>query len=85
MAIHGPLDLKYWFVNVLAGSTELFMALSFVALGLLSGRLGLPNVVTFTAFALFILMLSNYAIGLPILVILVLGLIIGFLISRIFK
>lgn len=85
MAIHSPFDLQYWFLQVFAGTSEIFMAVAFLAIALLSGKLGLPNVVTFTAFTLFILMLPAYALGLPILAVLVLGLIIGFLLSRIWK
>lgn len=85
MAIHSPFDLEYWFLQVFAGTTEIFMAIAFLAIALVSGRLGLPNVVTFTGFAIFIMMLPAYALGLPILAVLVIGLIIGFLLSRIWK
>ena len=85
MAFHSPLDLQYWFLQVFAGTTEIFMAISFLAIGILSGKFGFPNVVTFSMFAMFILMLFAYSTGLPIIMVIILGLVIGFTLARIFK
>lgn len=85
MVWHQPFDLYYWFVNVLAGSWELFLAMSFLTIATLTGMFRMPTVITGIAFALFVIMLSAYTGTLYILVLFVLALIFGWALAKLIK
>lgn len=85
MSFHSPFDLQYWFVNVLAGSMTLFLAIAFLVIAALAGMFRMPNIITGVMFGLFIIMLSAYTGTLYLLVILVAALLIGWWIARLFK
>ena len=46
MAWHQPFDLYYWFVNVFAGSQELFLAIAFLCVAILAGMFRMPTIIT---------------------------------------
>ena len=85
MAIHSPLELYYWFVTVLSGDITIFIALAFIAIAAFSAMFRMPNIIMFICFGVFIIMLSVYLQALYILILLVAGLGIGWVITRIWK
>lgn len=85
MVWHSPFDLYYWLVNVLAGDITLFLAIAFIAIAAFSAMFRFPTIITGVMFAMFIIMLSAYTGTLPILVMLVAAIVIGWFATRLFK
>ena len=85
MAFHNPFDIQYWFVNVLAGDMTIFLAIAFLVIAALSAMFRMSSLVTGLMFMLFVIMLSVYTGSLVILVFIILGLIIGWSLTRLLK
>lgn len=51
MAIHEPLDLEYWFVNVFSGSMTIFSVVSLFAISVMAGYFKM-NAITYGIFML---------------------------------
>jgi hypothetical protein len=86
MAWHSPFDLYYWFVNVFAGSMEVFLAIAFLVIAALSGMFRMPNIITGMMFAAFVIMLSaSVDVPMFVLVLLFIAIMIGYSLARLFK
>ena len=90
MTFYQPLNLQYWLVNVLSGSTNIFIGLSMIAIFIASAKFRMPGVAVMSMMVLFTLMMSGTTIGatfagLLILELVVLGLIIGYYVARTVK
>lgn len=85
MAWHNPFDLYYWFVNVFAGSMPIFLAIAFLFVASMSALFRMPTIITGIFFSLFIILLSAVTGNLYVLVILVIALVIGWSIARLFR
>ena len=82
MAFKEPFDLYHWFVNVFAGSVEMFLAISFITIAVLSGIFRMPTLVTGVSFALFVIMLGIISGNLLILALIIAAIIIGWIFAR---
>jgi hypothetical protein len=85
MAYHQPFDLYYWFVNVFAGNITMFLAIAFFVIASLTAMFRMPTIIVGVFFALFIIMLSVITGTLNILVLLIIGLIVGWVFTRFLK
>jgi hypothetical protein len=85
MTWHLPFDLYYWFVNVLAGSLTLFLAIAFLVIASMAAMLRMPTIMVGMFFALFVTMLSIMTGTIYILVLLVAAVIVGWLVVRLIK
>lgn len=80
-----PFDLYTIFVIWFAGNTTIFLAIAFAVIAGMSAMFRMPNVITGVMFLLFILMIGILAGNLYIVVILILAIVVGWTISRLFK
>jgi len=85
MTWHSPFDLSYWLVNVFAGNMTIFLAIAFAVIAGMSAMFRMPNVITGFMFLLFLIMLSLTVGNLYIVAILILAVVVGWSISRLFK
>lgn len=84
MVFHNPLDLEYWLINVFAGSVDIFVFLSFIAISGLAAYFRMPNMVTAIMFVIFGIFMSSYIGGLYLVLVLLSGLVTFYSISKIF-
>ena len=81
-----PLNLEYIFKNTLAGSSEVFFGLFFIAISVVAGLFRMPNTIFLLMIGLAGLMLYGWIpSGFYILVLLVAGTIVFWQVSRIVK
>jgi len=81
-----PLDLKNIFLNIFAGSQEVFMGLFFIGISVLAGLFKMPNSVFLMMVGLAGIILYNwFGGGLYIIIILITGIIVFSAISNIVK
>lgn len=80
-----PLDLECLFVNTLAGSKEIFLALAFIAIAILAGKFRMLNIGVAVMYGLFIILVSLTFTGWLMLVVLILGFGAAFTISKLVK
>ena len=81
-----PLNLKYIFQNLLAGSPEIFMGIFFIALSVLAGKFKMNGVIYLLLTGLSAILLYNWFGGGFYLIIIVLGgLLSYYIISRLVK
>lgn len=80
-----PLQLQYWLVQVLSGGTEVFTFLSIIFIAFLSAYFRMLNVVTLVMFLIYAMMMSAYFKGIYFLIILIVGLVISYTISKLIK
>lgn len=86
MAFNLPFDLQFWFVNNLAGTLGIFIAIAFLFMGIVSAYFKMPNSVTLMMFILFPAIFAvHIGQGLLALVIIVLGIVVYSIFSRIIK
>jgi hypothetical protein len=85
MTWYEPLDLEYWFVQVLAGNQNIFIFLSFFLIASMSAYFRMLNTTTFIMFILFAVMMSNYITGIYFIIVLLVGLVLFYYLSRIVK
>jgi len=62
MSIKMPFNLEHWFMNVFAGSTEAFLAISFLVIAAMAAAFRMPNIITGLSFLLF-LTIAGYIAG----------------------
>jgi len=60
MVLHLPLELDYWLINVLSGSMDIFIIISFFAIAMLAGFFNFSRTITLVMFAVFLLALSPF-------------------------
>jgi ABC-type multidrug transport system permease subunit len=80
-----PLELQKWLMQVLAGSPDIFVAISLLTISSLAAFFRMPMIATFFMIGLFLLMFSAY-ISSPLLVLMFIlgGLLLGFVMAKIF-
>lgn len=85
MAFVEALDLRYWLINTLSGSIEIFSFLAMIIIAGLAARFRMNGFLTVLMLGLFAIMLSQYMAGIYILMILITSLIVFVGISRFTK
>jgi len=85
MAFVEGLDLRYWLINTLSGSIEIFSFLAMIIIAGLAARFRMNGFLTVLMLGLFAIMLSQYMAGVYILVILITSLIVFVGFSRFAK
>jgi hypothetical protein len=85
MSFVSPFDLYTIFVLWFAGNTTIFLAIAFAVIAAMSAMFRMPNLMTGVMFLLFILMIGILAGNIYILAILILAIVVGWTISRLFK
>lgn len=90
MSFQQPLNLEYWFVNVLSGSIDIFIFLSVIFIAGMAARFGMQNIITLSIVVLYIIMLAGTTLyggisGLYLIAILIVGLIAFSAFSKAFK
>lgn len=72
MVFHQPLELKYWLVNTLSGSAEIFIFVSMIAIASLAAYFRMPNSIALMMIVIFAFMTSSVSGGWLIVPILIL-------------
>lgn len=85
MVFTQPFDLYYFLVTTLSGSLVIFTSLALVFVAAMSAYFRMPNEITMISFALFIVLLAGYFGGIFVLIITLLGLLVGYIASKIGK
>lgn len=90
MVFNAPLDLQFWLVNTFAGNALIFIIISVIVIMALGARFRMPNSIVLSLFAIFIVImmgtvLSGATRGIFLLVLIVVGMVTYFAISRIVK
>lgn len=85
MALIPPFDLKQILMVDLAGTPEIFMFVSLVILAFIMGKYKFSNSESMALFVLFVLIMSSYLLNLYILVLIFVGLFVGYAISKVTK
>ena len=81
-----PLDLEYIFINLFAGSREIFMGLFFIVISVLAGIFRMPSQVFVTMIALSgVLLYAWFQGGFYIIILLITGAIVFWNVSRLVK
>ncbi len=70
-----PLDLQTILINNLAGSVEIFMFISFLAIGVMASMMKIPQSITMILLGLFAIMLADFFPAIYLLVVVVAGMI----------
>jgi len=77
-----PLDLQTIFVDILAGSMDIFIFLSLIAIALMAAYFKMLNSTLLIMYAIFGIIMAQYFSGIYFLVILIGGLIIGYSLKK---
>ena len=85
MSFNVPFDLEYWFVTIFAGSPEIFIALALIVIAALAAYFKMPNSITLIMIALFVIIMGFYTGQLLFVVVILLGLILGWMLSKAVK
>jgi len=85
MAFVEPFDFYTWWVNTFAGDMQIFLAICFIFLAGLAGYFRMAPLAFGMLFALFVIILAPFVGGAFILVVIVVGLIMGWWIARTFR
>lgn len=80
-----PLNLQCLFVNILSGSIEVFMFISFIFIAGLGAYFRMLNATVLIMFGLFAIFMAKYIGGIYFLAILLVGLIVSYAIGKIVK
>ena len=80
-----PLDLECIFVNTLSGSMEIFIFISLIFIAAVGASFRMLSVTLLIMFALFALLMAQFMSGMYFLVVLLGGLIIVYLLSKLVK
>ena len=80
-----PLNLDTLFVGTLAGTLPIFMFLAMIFIAYMAARFRMPNGILLVMIAIFALLFAYYFGGLTITVLIVLGIIGGYLVTRLIK
>jgi len=60
MALHQPLDLEYWLVNVFAGTAEIFISVALIAIFWLCSKLRVDIGITTLLAGLFLVLMKGF-------------------------
>ena len=85
MALIEPLNLQYWFVNVLSGSAFIFIGLMVILIAGLSAKFRMNTMLFGIILSLFAVMVSMIANWLMFLIIVVVGFVIFYTIGKLVK
>lgn len=86
MSFNAPLDLQYWLVSVFSGNIGIFIAVSFITIGLLASYFRMSNLITLISFGLFVSIMWVYIGGdLLVLVIVFAALFVFWALGRLIK
>ena len=85
MAFVKPFDFYTWWVNTFAGDMQIFLAIAFLVMAGLAGYFRMATLTFGMLFALFVIILAPYVGGIYVLVIIIVGLILGWWIARMFR
>ena len=85
MTVINPMDLERIFISILAGSTEIFTFLFILIISALAGYFKMDSTVTMIMFLLFGVVMSAYIGAIYVLIIIIIGLITFYSISRMFN
>jgi hypothetical protein len=82
-----PLNLEYWFVNVLSGSPNIFIFIAFLSIATVAAFFRMLNSAVMIMFLLFAVIMSGFVnvSGIYLIIILLAGLITAYSISKIVK
>ena len=80
-----PLELRYWLVNTLSGSIDVFTFLVMIIIASLAARFRMNGFLTLLVLVLFAVMLSAYVKGLYLLAIIVVSMVVFVGLSRFTK
>lgn len=84
MAFNEPFNLYHWFVNVFAGSLEIFFAISFLFIAVMAGMFRMPTMIVGVFFSLFVITIA-YISNLDVLAVVMIGLVVGYIFATWFK
>ena len=82
MTLHLPFELEYWFINVFAGNITVFMVIAFVVIAFMAAYFRMPNIIYGYMLAVFVIVMSAYSGEWLFLGIVMIGLFVGWVISR---
>jgi len=82
---HEPLEMRYWLVNTLSGSIEIFIFLSFIFITAMAAKFRMNSTITLISMVLFSVLMSNYFGGIYMLILIIIGMITFISISRVIK
>ena len=82
MTIIAPFNLSYLLINVFAGSSMIFIGIALLAIAAFAGKMRMPNVIFGMIIALFGILMMSYAGWLYVIVLIVGGLLMGYVLSR---
>lgn len=85
MTFHLPWDLSYWFITVFAGSAVLFMAFMIIAIAALAAYFRMPNTITMVMIALFTIIMGAWTGEFLFIVVIIIGLLMYWMMSRVVK
>lgn len=77
-----PLNLKYLLMNIFAGSPDIFTAVSFIAIAGLATYFRMMTLTMLLLFVLYTIVFGAYMKGIYYLVILIIGIVVSWWISR---
>lgn len=86
MAWIEPLELQTWFMNVFAGTPDIFLAIALFAISGLAAFFRMPILALFFMIGIFLLLFSSFITS-PIIILIAIigGLLIGFVLAKIFS
>jgi len=81
-----PLEMQQWIVNVFSGNPDIFGAVGILFIAILAGYFRMNSLSMFFMLGIFVLMFSGFiGFSFLVLVVIISGLLIGFLISQLLK
>lgn len=80
-----PLDLRTIFVDVFSGGTTIFLFLSVLLISILAARFRMNGVVFLVMIVIFSLFIANSVNGLFVLVTIITGVVVFYILGRLFK
>ena len=80
-----PLNLECLLINTFAGSMEIFMFISIIVIAMIGAYFRMINWIMLVMFGLFAIFMGAYFEGIYFLVVLITGLILAYIISKIVK
>jgi hypothetical protein len=75
MTFTEPLDFQRILINNLAGSSEIFMLISFIAVGIVTAALKIPRLATMVLLGLFAVMFADYFPAIYLLTVVIAGMV----------
>jgi len=83
VALISPLDLQQHLATTVAGSSEIFTFLAMLIIAFALSKFNLPNKVSLSLFALFGIIMATYMQGVYVLIILIIGIVTYYSLSKI--